>query len=116
MAQIDLTINDPAVAGAEPTVQTGVTAAAADQYLYLNNNRIMVRVSGGAAAATMTVKTGGTVDGLAIADREVAIPAGEARWCGPYNGGIYNNAAGKVELTFAAADATLAIECVQYPA
>ena len=113
MAAIDLTVNPATESGNEPVVQTGVTAAATDQYFIPNNgNRTILRVSNGAAAAAMTVVTGKTFGGLAVADPVVNIPAGETRLYN-FRPDIYNDADGKVQLTFAAADASLELEVIR---
>jgi hypothetical protein len=41
-----------------------------------------------------------TSDGLAVADRAVAIPAGEERLIGPFPSAIYDDGNGKVQLTY----------------
>ena len=116
MADIDLALNAPAVAGVRPTVQAGV--AAADRYRYDNSTgRVMIEVSGGAAAATVTVHTMAAVEaGIATSNREIAIPAGETRLLGPYSGWLYNDGAGRVNLTVAADDASLLLQAIQWPA
>lgn len=44
------------------------------------NHTFLHVVNGGAAPVTATITTPGSVDGLAIPDREVAVPAGEDRF------------------------------------
>lgn len=66
-----------AAAGTEATYhaasETGDKVAAVDgTVLHVKN--------GSAGSVTVTLVTPGTVDGLAIADREVAVPAGEDRF------------------------------------
>ena len=115
MADIDLALNSPSIAGAQPAVQIGVLAA--DRYRYDNaSGRVMVQVSGGAAAATVTVHTAAVEAGITTSNREIAIPAGETRLLGPYSGWLYNDGAGRVNLTVAADDASLLLQAIQWPA
>ena len=115
MADIVLMINAPSVVGTNPNAQVGVDDG--DEYLMANDGRTMLLVSGGAAAAAMTIHTGGlTASGLAIADVPVAIPIGEHRQCGPFRADEFDDAQNRVKFTFAADDATLRLETLQAPA
>jgi|GEM_PF-661066 len=74
-------------AGVEPTF----TAAVADGHKIPNNGRMILYVKNDdASSKTITVQTPGSVDGLAIPDRTVAVPAGEERVIGPLDTGTYN--------------------------
>lgn len=110
MAAVNLTVNQPRVSGITPTVQTGVVIAATDQYFMANDGKTILRVSGGTADAAMTVVSVLDVDGLAVADRTIAIPAGATRLVGPFRPDVYNNDDRNVQITFAAADTTLVLE------
>ena len=117
MAVVDLTVNTAARAGREPVAQVGVAAAATDQYFFINSGEVTLRLSDGAALATMTVISTQTVDGLDVADRPIMIPVAAGaetgiRLAGPFQPGVYNNADRKVQVTFAAADATLRVEAL----
>lgn len=112
MAEIQLTVNGATPAGVQPTIQTGVAAAATDQYFIPADPRVLLRVSNGSGDATMTIVTAGTVDGLAIADRAVTIPANETRLIANLDPKVYGNE-GRVELTFAAADANIVLEAIR---
>lgn len=48
---------------------------------------------------TVTYVTQKTEDGLPLADRTVAVPAGQERWTGPFPKDIYN-ALGNVKVTY----------------
>lgn len=69
----------------------GDTCAAGDGvFLEVNN--------GGGSSVTVTLVTPGTVEGLAVADRPVTIPAGE-RWKIPV-GRIYAKSDGQADITY----------------
>lgn len=113
MAKVALTLNSPTSAGTTPTVQTGVAIKTTDQYTIDNSTgRVILVVDKGTAAATMTVKTGSTVDGLAVADSSVSIPMGEKRIF--QFSQAYNDASDLVEIEFDAADTTLELTAIAY--
>ena len=55
------------------------------EFLYVENS--------GAGSIVITITTQQTVDGLAVPDRTVTIPAGGIRLIGPFPGTIYNRSA-----------------------
>lgn len=60
-------------------------------------------INGGGAPITLTIVTPGTVDGdLAIADRAVAVPNGEARYVRVPRDPYRNAASGRCDLTWSA--------------
>lgn len=61
------------------------------EYLYLSNP--------GASEATVTIATAITVDGQAVGDRAVVLPAGAAKIVGPFPPEWYNDADRLVQLT-----------------
>ena len=62
------------------------------------------------AAQTVTIATALTVDGLAVADRTVEVTGTEDRMIGPFPKSTYNDAAGKVQLSYdAVASLTIAV-------
>ena len=72
-----------------------------------NSGRTHIRVRRtGVTPSTLTIITPKTVDGLAIADREVVMPVTNgAVWEGAgYNPSIYNDSDGKMAIQFSAAD------------
>ena len=69
--------------------------------------------NGSGSSVTVTIATPGTVDGLAIADRAVAIPAGE-RWKIPV-GRRYAKADGSADVTYSSAT-TVTVGAFRVPA
>jgi len=78
---------------------------------FVNTGRKFFHIKNGDGSPhTMTIETPNTVDTLAIADRDVVIPAGEERMIGPFAGGTYNDSAGSVQVTYdAVTSVTLAL-------
>ena len=111
MAEVQLIVNGVNPSD-EPARQTGVAAAATDQYFIPADSNIVLRIYDGNAAASMTVVTPLTVDGLAVADRVIAIPQTVARIVGKFNPRVYGEN-GRIQFTFAAADATLKVEAIR---
>jgi hypothetical protein len=73
-----------------------------DVYLHVKN--------GGASPINVTIPTPGTVDGLAIADLVVAVPAAEERKIGDIPTNVYNQTGGKVYVDLSAsASVTLGV-------
>lgn len=110
MAVVDLTVNISSILGVDPTVQTGVAVGTVDQYEFLNDGRVILRVSDGAAVAAMSIISTAQIDGLSLEDRVVSIPSGEDRIIGPFRVDVYNDSERKVRITFGAADATLILQ------
>lgn len=67
-----------AATGTEATYHAA-TATTGDKVAAVDGTILHVK-NGGAASTTVTLTTPGSVEGLAIADRTVAIPAGEDRF------------------------------------
>ena len=84
------------VLATQSTVRTGLvasyTAATVDGHGVDNaDQKTVIHVkNGGGVAVVVTFPTVPTVDGLAIPDRTISIPAGEERYIGPFPKGIYN--------------------------
>jgi hypothetical protein len=55
---------------------------------------------------TVTIATPSTVDGLAVADRTVVVPAGEERMIGPFPTSTYSDTNGYVQLTYSSVTST----------
>lgn len=102
------------MAATELTVQTinraglalALAAANADGHLVDNqgDRRMFIVVrNGGGSEVTVTVASPVTVDGLAVADLGVSIPAGGERWIGPFPASIYNSA-GQIAFGVSAVD------------
>lgn len=56
--------------------------------------------NGGGSSITATVPTPGTVDGLAIADLTVTVPAGQNRLFGPFPADYYRQSDSTVHINF----------------
>ena len=99
MAMTDLT--------PQTIVRTGLAmtyeAANVDGEMIPNAGRMFLHVKNGSAVSvTVTVDTPGLVDGLAVAQLTVAIPAGQERMIGPFPPGVYNQSSGNIHVTFSA--------------
>ena len=97
MADITVTVLDILKAGsADPTYVGSLSVS--NNYQAQNNGRTFIHVkNGGGSPDTVTIVTQTTVDGNAIADRAVVVPAGEEKFIGPFPPHLYNNADGEVE-------------------
>lgn len=91
--------------GAEQVTTTGLGAtahpatAAGDT---VPPDTILRAVNGSGSSVTLTIVTPGTVDGLAIDDRQIVIPAGEARYARLPRALYRNPSDGRVHLTWSA--------------
>ena len=90
---------------AQSIVRAGLEAAydacnADGNYFTNTGNEFIHIVNAAVADQTITIATPATVDGLAVADRAVAIPASEERMIGPFPASVYNDANSKVQMTF----------------
>ena len=85
-------------------------AAGGDSFANPGNAFIHIKNANG-SAATLTIVTPKTVDGLAVADRTVSIPATSGDvMIGPLPAATYNDASGNVSLTYSAVtDLTIGI-------
>ena len=94
-------------AGLEATY--AACAGGGDEFVNTGAEFIHIK-NGHSGTQTVTIATPNTVDGLAIADRAVAVTNAEERMIGPFPPGIYNDGNGKVQLTYDAVTAlTIAI-------
>lgn len=77
------------------------TAASGGGDEFANTGREALLVTNGSGGdITVTAVTQQTVDGLAVADMAVVVPAGEARILGPWPTGTYNDGDGMVQITY----------------
>ena len=92
----DIALN-PQVTSRSGTVVTYVTSTtvppltATDRFQIPNNGSVLLLVKNGATATVVTVETPSTVDGLAVADREVTVAADSDAVLGPFPPSIYND-------------------------
>jgi hypothetical protein len=82
MARTDLTVQEIVKSGLEPSY----TSASADGHAVANNGRTFLHVkNGGGSPITVTIQTSTTIEGLAVADQTVSVPASEERLIGPFS-------------------------------
>jgi hypothetical protein len=64
---------------------------------FANNGKTFLHVkNGGGSSINVTIPTPGSVDGLAVAERIVAVAAGAEKMMGPFPTATYNQAGGLV--------------------
>jgi hypothetical protein len=91
LTQTALTVSTITRAGITDTL----AAANADGSRFSNDGKTFLEVANASGdTITVTVETPGTVDGLAIADLEVAVPDGTTKFIGPFPPSLYNQLAG----------------------
>jgi len=89
---------------AQTLVRTGITptynaATATDGDAFENDGKTFIHVKNAGSQITLTIQTPGTVDGLAVTDRTVTIPATTGdKMIGPFPTSQYNQSDGKVYL------------------
>lgn len=102
MARAALTLQNLSAGGLAPSF----TAAIADGHAINNQygNVVLWVKNGSGASINITIVTPGTVDGNAIADKVVAVPAGADRIIGPFDPRYYNqdDSSGDTGLNYAA--------------
>lgn len=77
------------------------TAANVDGHEINNSGRMFLYVKNGdASPITVTIVTPGTVDGLAVADKTVTVPATDEEVIGPFPPQYYNQAPGETDTVF----------------
>lgn len=106
----DLTVQSSARV-ANDLVMSAPTVTTGDKFINTGNEMIMVNNASG-APINVTVPTPGTVDGLAIADKVVAVGAGKIGLLGPFARSTYSDPADSQKLTFicsAVATVTVAV-------
>ena len=121
MAEIILAIQDLNRAGITPTFDGSPTDDAdnlsegtVDQYLFQNNERVIVWIKNGADAGSVTIETVTTVDGFAVPDRVVAVPASGDIMMGPFPRDVYNDSGRNVKLLFATVE-TMQVAIIRLP-
>lgn len=96
---------------AELTVQTvdtsgvddgNLTAAAGggDEFENTYGNVLLRILNEDAGSHTVTIASQKTIEGLALADQDVAVPAGESRLIGPFRTDVFNDSNNHVQLTY----------------
>lgn len=84
--------------GLEPTYTAA--AGGGDQFANPDGNRMFVLINGSGGAIVATFVTQATKDELAVADRDVTIPAGETRWVTDLDTNVYNDTSDNVQVTY----------------
>ena len=82
-------------------VEFAAAAEAGDEFANSGNELLLVK-NGSVAEVTLTITTAVTVDGEAVADKTIAIPAGETHLLGPWPAKWYNDGDGHVNITYSA--------------
>jgi hypothetical protein len=90
MARTALAVQDIVRAGLNPVY----SAANVDGHSIQNNGRTVLHVKTAGTPCTVTIQTPGTVDGMAVADRTVALGATAERIIGPFPPGDYDQPGG----------------------
>ena len=88
--------------GVDPTFYSSSTTPSltnGDAFTFPNNGQAFVHVSNGGTACIVTFDTPITIDGLAVANRQVQIPGNSERMIGPFRPDVYNNDDGEVSLS-----------------
>ena len=98
MSDIRLTPQNLSSAGI--TVSRTAIATGNTHQVKNDGSVIMNFLKSGAGVATITIVTPETRDGLAVADRTIAVPASTGDVAaGPFSGVTYNNSSGDLEFT-----------------
>lgn len=97
MARAALTIQQLDRGGVTPAY----AAAIADGHSFVNDGRTILHVKNTGAQITLTIQLPGTIDGQAVADRTVTIPATTGdKMLGPFRKSQYNQADGAVYVDY----------------
>ena len=103
MADVVLTVSEIARAGVDLSAAKTVVVPA-NTYYFPNDGNVVLFVNNvtvGACVVTIDIPT--TVDGQTVTDRTVSVAASDLEMIGRFPVAQYNNAAGRVKLTFDAA-------------
>lgn len=94
----------------------GVAAASGGDEFTNSGSEFVEIKNGGASSINVTFETQATVDGEAVADKVVAIPAGVTKIIGPFPRGVYNDVNGRVKISYSAVTSVtvkvLKLKCV----
>lgn len=89
------------------------TLATGNTYTFQNDGKTILKfLKTGANACTVTITTPGTVNGIAVADPTVNVPATTGNvWVGPFRPDLFNDANGLCSFTVSEATA-LSVDCI----
>ena len=106
MAQLRKTPEDIVRSGLVATYANDYTVVASNSYLIRNNGKVILHFKKSASViCNLIIITPNTVDGLAVGDRTVAIPADTGdKFIGPFPPSIYNDGNGDMEITLSDVD------------
>lgn len=106
MAQLRKTPEDVIRSGLAATYHADFTIVGSNTYIIRNNGKVLLHVKKSASVnCDLIITTPNTVDGLAIGDRTVVIPATTGdKFLGPFPPSIYNDANGDMEISFSDVD------------
>jgi len=82
-------------------ITMAAAAAGGDKFDNTGSELVLIK-NGSGSPVTLTITTPATMDGLAVTDRTVAIPAGEMHLLGPWPTKYYNDSNGQVSLGYSA--------------
>lgn len=99
MPRVALTVQQVTRTALTPTMSA---ADSANGHQFSNDGNVWLEVTTTGTTANLTILTPGTVDGLAIADRVIALPATGSRKIGPFPPDVYNQADGNVYVDLSA--------------
>lgn len=88
MAYTELTLQVSARTGLEAAYVSG-DSANGHSFDNAEENVCIHVLNGGGSPTNVTIITPGTIDGIAITDMVVAVPAGEERFIGPFANSLY---------------------------
>lgn len=86
-------------AGGDQVLNDGKT------FLYFKNTN--------AATRTVTLATGGSIGGLAIADLAITVAQNEEKIIGPFDPRLWNDANGYIQLTYSGVATLLTVSAIQ---
>lgn len=79
MARVAIPLTDLAVGGTDPTASTVSSDATNDHNCPVGDDVFLEIVSSDASSQDVTIRTPGTVDGVAVEEQVVSVPAGARR-------------------------------------
>lgn len=90
MARTALTVQDITRSGVNPTANSA--DATNDHVINNNDGMIFLRITnGGGGASAWTANTPGSIDGMALPDKTLSVPAAGTRYFGPFPQEIYGS-------------------------
>lgn len=106
MGQVRKTPEDIVRSGLAATYISDFVVVATSSFIVRNNGKVILHMKKSAAVnCNLIIITPNTVDGLAVGDRTVVIPATTGdKFIGPFPPSIYNDANGDMEFTFSDVD------------